>query len=70
MTGESDNGITQDAEHRYWYNMHTGQVEQGFQSAAPDRVGPFDTREEAEHALEKLRANSAKWAEDDAREGR
>ncbi len=70
MTGENDYGIRQDAEHKYWYNMRTGQVEQGFVSASADRVGPFDTREEAEHALEKLRENSAKWAEEDAEEDR
>ena len=45
-------------------------VEQGFLSPSPDRVGPFDTRVEAEHALEKLRENSAKWAEEDAEENR
>jgi hypothetical protein len=70
MAGIDEHGIEQDAEHRYWYNMKTGQVEQGFVSPARDRVGPFDTRVEAEHALEKLRANSAKWAEEDAAEDR
>ena len=70
MTGENDYGIRQDAEHKYWYNLKTGQVEQGFLSPAPDRVGPFDTHAEAENALEKLRENSAKWAEEDAEEGR
>ena len=69
MTGDNY-GIEQNAEHKFWYNMKTGQVEQGFVSPAPDRVGPFDTRAEAEHALEKLRENSAKWAEEDAAEGR
>ncbi len=48
--------------------MKTGEVEQGFQSPAPDRVGPFETRAEAERALEILRANSAKWAEEEAAE--
>ena len=52
----------------YWYNVKTGQVEQGFLSPAPNRVGPFDTHEEAEHALEKLRENSARWAVEDAEE--
>ena len=60
--------MAQDVEHQYWYNMKTGEVEQGFQSPAPDRVGPFETRAEAERALEILRANSAKWAEEDAAE--
>jgi hypothetical protein len=63
-------GYDNDIEHKYWYNMKTGAVEQGFVSPSPDRVGPFDTELEASHALEKLRANSAKWAEDDAAENR
>ncbi|GAA1953425.1 SPOR domain-containing protein [Agromyces allii] len=58
--------MAEDIEHRFWYNLKTGAVEQGFVSQSVDRAGPFDTREEAEHALEKLRANSAKWAEEDA----
>jgi len=65
MTGENEYGIKQDAEHRYWYNMKTGQVEQGFLSPAPDRVGPFDTHEEAEHALEKVRARNEAWEKGD-----
>ncbi|MDR5700159.1 SPOR domain-containing protein [Agromyces aerolatus] len=60
--------MAEDIEHQYWYNMHTGEVEQGFQSPSVDRVGPFKTREEAEHALEILRANSAKWAEEERAE--
>ena len=60
--------MAQDVEHQYWYNMKTGEVEQGYQSPAPDRVGPFETRAEAERALEILRANSAKWAEEEAAE--
>ncbi|WP_394551924.1 SPOR domain-containing protein [Agromyces sp. MMS24-JH15] len=60
--------MAEDVEHRFWYNMRTGEVEQGFQSPSLDRVGPFDTREEAAHALEKLRENSAKWAAEEAAE--
>ncbi|WP_104192646.1 SPOR domain-containing protein [Cryobacterium sp. Y82] len=59
-----------DKEHAFWYNMRTGEVEHGLQSTSLDRVGPFATRDEAAHALEKLRANSAKWSEDDARDAR
>lgn len=62
--------MTADTEHQFWYNMRTGKVEQGLQSQSIDRVGPFETEVEASHALEKLRANSAKWAEEDAREDR
>ncbi|MEJ3403229.1 SPOR domain-containing protein [Rathayibacter sp. YIM 133350] len=62
--------MASDAEHKYWYNMRTGKVELGFLSPSADRVGPFDTQAEAEHALEKLRENSAKWSEEDAAENR
>ncbi|HEY5222874.1 MAG TPA: SPOR domain-containing protein [Microbacteriaceae bacterium] len=62
--------IDDDNKHKFWYNMKTGAVEQGFVSPAPDRVGPFDTADEAAHALEKLRENSAKWAAEDAAEDR
>ena len=60
--------MSEDIEHRFWYNLTTGAVEQGFQSPSVDRVGPFDTAEEAARALEILRANSAKWSEEDAAE--
>ncbi|WP_022887716.1 SPOR domain-containing protein [Agromyces italicus] len=60
--------MAEDIEHRYWYNLKTGEVEHGFVSPSVDRVGPFETRAEAERALEILRANSAKWAEEDAEE--
>jgi hypothetical protein len=60
--------MADDVEKQYWYNMKTGEVEQGLVSPSVDRVGPFETFTEAEHALEKLRENSAKWAEEDAAE--
>jgi len=60
--------MSEDVEHQFWYNMKTGEVEQGFLSPAVERVGPFETRAEAAQALEILRANSAKWAEEDAAE--
>jgi hypothetical protein len=62
--------MAEDVENEYWYNSKTGAVEQGFQSPAQDRIGPFATRDEAAHALDKLRENSAKWAEEDAAEDR
>ncbi|MFD4419898.1 SPOR domain-containing protein [Agromyces sp. NPDC058484] len=60
--------MAEDVEHMFWYNLKTGEVEQGFESPSVDRVGPFETHAEAERALEILRANSAKWAEEDAAE--
>ncbi|WP_139417206.1 SPOR domain-containing protein [Agromyces laixinhei] len=60
--------MSEDVEHMFWYNLKTGGVEQGFVSPSVDRVGPFETRAEAERALDVLRENSAKWAEEEAAE--
>lgn len=37
---------------KYYYNLETRQVEQGKVSSYDNRIGPYDTREEAEHTLE------------------
>jgi hypothetical protein len=50
---------------KYWYNMATGAVEFGRLSPSVDRVGPFETSDEAANALDVLRANSAKWDADE-----
>ncbi|WP_028245520.1 hypothetical protein [Pseudoclavibacter soli] len=52
---------------RYWFNTRTHEVEDGPQSLATDRIGPFATEEEARNALEIVRRRSAEWAaEEDA----
>lgn len=60
--------MTERGDQQFWYNLKTGAVEYGYASPAIDRAGPFATREAAEHALEQLRANSAKWAEEEAKD--
>lgn len=55
-------------ESKYWYNIRTGDVELGRESPSVDRVGPFDSKEQAEHALETLRDNADRWAAEDAAE--
>jgi hypothetical protein len=60
--------IVSDESHKYWYNLETGQVEQGYLSPAIDRAGPFDTAEEAARAPQLLKERAQKWAEDEARE--
>lgn len=50
---------------KYWYNMATGEVEFGRLSPAVDRAGPFDTEDEARHAMDTIHENARKWAEDD-----
>ena len=60
--------MTADPSTQYWYNLKTGLVEHGYESSIVDRVGPFATHAEAEKALEVLRANSERWAEEERRE--
>ncbi|MHB1172663.1 MAG: hypothetical protein ACYCZY_09260 [Lacisediminihabitans sp.] len=54
----------------WWYNTVTGKVEEGAQSLAIDRAGPFASREEAERAPEIIKERSRKWAAEDAAEDR
>lgn len=57
-----------DAQHGFWYNTSTKQVEEGRQSLASELVGPFATREEAARAPERLQANAQAWAAEEAAE--
>lgn len=45
-------------ESQWWYNDKTGEVEQGPKSSNRHHIGPFDTREEAAHALDRIAANN------------
>jgi hypothetical protein len=49
----------------YWFNLKTLKVEFGLKSAAPYRVGPFATAEEAADALKTIRARSEEWKADE-----
>jgi hypothetical protein len=49
----------------FWFNIKTGLVETGKQSAAPYRVGPFETQIEAANALKTLAERSARWREEE-----
>lgn len=50
---------------KYYFNVRTRQVEQGPRSQAVDRLGPYDTYAEATQALERARARSVEWDEQD-----
>ena len=52
----------------WWFNTKTEQVEEGPQSLAADRVGPFDSAEEASRANEIIAERARRWAEEDAAE--
>lgn len=45
----------------YWFNTRTRQVEEGHQSDWTDLLGPYETREQAERALETARERTEKW---------
>ena len=51
---------------QFRFNTKTHEVEQGMVSPAVDRAGPYATRADAEHALAQIRANSEKWAAEEA----
>jgi hypothetical protein len=51
---------------QFYYNLSTGAVEEGQQSPATEVMGPYATREEAEHALSIAAKRYEKWDQDDA----
>ncbi|SDQ04152.1 hypothetical protein [Quadrisphaera sp. DSM 44207] len=51
-------------EMKYWFNVRTGQVDEGHTAPGRDLMGPYATRAEAEHALQIARARTEAW--DDA----
>lgn len=48
----------------FWYNLETGQVEEGQQSAVTKLWGPFATREEAANAMAKAQERNESWDND------
>ena len=52
-------------EKRYWYNVKSGEVEDGPQSMGKDRIGPFSTREEAANALATYAQRNRAWDEEE-----
>ena len=48
----------------YWYNLATGEVERGQQSAVTSLWGPFKTYEEAAHAMDRARKRNEAWDKD------
>jgi len=52
---------------KWYFDPSTGEVTQGKEGTWDDRMGPYDTREEAAGALERAAArNAAADAEDEA----
>lgn len=51
---------------QFYYNLSTGNVEEGAQSPGTELMGPYATRQEAEQALSTAAARNEKWDQDDA----
>lgn len=51
----------------WWYCLNHGCVERGAGCANADRLGPFDSREEAARALETAKARNDAWDREDER---
>lgn len=49
----------------YWVNTATGQVEEGRLSPAAERMGPYPSREAAQHAFDTAAARTESWDEAD-----
>lgn len=52
----------------YWYNIQTGQVEQGAQSGWKHLLGPYSSYAEATKAMERVKANNEAWEDEEASE--
>lgn len=52
----------------WFYNIKTGEVEEGRQSMASELDGPFATREDASRAQEIIAERSRQWASEDAKD--
>jgi hypothetical protein len=49
----------------YWYNVNTHEIEEDAMSDWSQLIGPYKTREEAQHALEKVKARNEAWDKDE-----
>lgn len=59
-------GIDAGSGNEYYFNVRTRMVETGRLSPWEDVLGPYDTIEEAQRALETVEARNDAWDEDDA----
>ena len=56
---------TESTSDKFYFNVRTRQVEQGPVSPAKDRLGPYDSHDEATKALDLARSRSVEWDEQD-----
>lgn len=51
----------------WWYNILTNKTEEGPGAPNSERLGPFETEQEALSALEKVRERNESWDADSAK---
>lgn len=51
---------------KWYYNIRTGEVEEGKLSLSSELDGPFNSREEAARAPAIIAERARRWAEEDA----
>lgn len=49
----------------FWFNIKTKQVEKGLLSRSTDRIGPFETEDEAKNAEQLVKLRAEKWREEE-----
>lgn len=49
----------------WWYNLRTGEVEQGAQSSWRHLLGPYSSYAQATQAMDRVKENNARWDEED-----
>jgi len=57
-----------EASESWWFNTKSMKSEFGLLTAAPYRIGPFDTEAEADKAMDAVRERARSWAAEDADE--
>ena len=57
-----------DEKDQFWFNTRTHEVEVGHRSDWSHLMGPYPTREAAQHALENAERRTQAWDEEDERD--
>lgn len=57
----------QEGRDEYWVDLATGAVERGRQSPGARRMGPYPTRQAAQHAFDTAASRNEAWDEADRR---
>jgi hypothetical protein len=60
--------ISDEQKTEYWFNTKTMSVEVSKQALALYRIGPFETRADAENAFEILKSRSKTWSDEEEQE--